>query len=129
MVMKTAIQKARAAHRAAVEALYEDTCSITEYKETIDEATKLSQWKEETVLFDEPCKLSFESSPSSQSDGTVTAISQSIKLFLAPEVTVHPGSKISVTHQGNTVDYANSGVSAVYPTHQELLLTLFDGWG
>lgn len=129
VTMKTAIQKARAAHRQVVEVLYEDTCNITEYKETVDEATKLSQWEEKTMLSDEPCKLSFESSPSSQPDGTATAVSQLIKLFLAPELTVRPGSKISVTHQGHTVDYANSGVSAVYPTHQELLLTLFDGWG
>lgn len=127
--MKTAIQKARVAHRQAVELLYEDTCSITEYKETVDEATKLSQWEEKTMISDEPCKLSFESIQSSQPDGTATAIRQIIKLFLAPELTVRPGSKISVTHQGNTVEYANSGVSAVYPTHQELLLTLFDGWG
>lgn len=127
--MKTAIQKARAAHRAAVEALYEDTCTVTEYKETTDEVTKLSQWREETLLADQPCKLSFESIQSSQPDGTAAVISQSIKLFLAPGLTICPGSKISVTHQGSTIDYANSGVPAVYPTHQEILLTLFEGWG
>lgn len=79
------------------------------------------------VLVDQPCRLSFSSSPS-VSDGDVPKINQTVKLFFAPEITIKEGSKITVTQNGVATVYKQSGVPAVYQTHKEILLELFDGF-
>ena len=38
------------------------------------------------------------------------------------------GSKITVTQNGVTTDYASSGKPAVYETHQEVILELKEKW-
>lgn len=79
------------------------------------------------VLEDEPCRLSFSSSPS-VSDGNVPEINQTVKLFFAPNITVKEGSKVTVTQNGVTTVYKQSGTPAVYQTHTEINLELFKGW-
>lgn len=71
--------------------------------------------------------VSFETLTSSTGDPVAT-VSQSVKLFISPDVVIKAGSKIIVTQHGRTTEYSNSGVPAVYPTHQEIMLTLFEGW-
>ena len=87
----------------------------------------MTNFQEVTVLEDQPCKLSFETLTSSTGDPVAT-VSQSVKLFISPDVVIKAGSKIIVTQHGRTTEYSNSGVPAVYPTHQEIMLTLFEGW-
>lgn len=53
---------------------------------------------------------------------------QTVKLFLKPEKIIEPGSKITVTQNGVTTDYASSGKPAVYETHQEVILELKEKW-
>lgn len=126
--MKTAIQKARAAHRAAVEALYEDTCSIYERQPVRDEVTKIT--KQQSVLVQEnlPCKLSFESLDTTSIQEGAAKQAVSVKLFLAPEIEVKAGSKLLVTHQGTEIAYQRSGIPAIYATHQEIPLEFFERW-
>lgn len=80
------------------------------------------------VLVGQPCRLSFETLKTAQQTESAAAVTQVIKLFLSPEIRVKPGSKVTVTQDGVTVDYKCSGVPAVYPTHQEIILELFDRW-
>jgi len=123
------LEKAQAKARAALEKyLYNDLCSVIEYRDAKDPKTKLTRKRETTVLEDQPCKLSFETLKSATGTDTATAISQITKLFLAPEVHVAPGSKIVILHEGRTGEYQRSGIPAVYPTHQEIMLTAFEGW-
>ncbi len=114
--------------RRVVEALYTGTCTITERRKGRDEKTKLTGTREEAVLEGQPCRLSFETLKTTGSASPAAGISQAVKLFLAPEIEVKPGSRITVTQNGVTTDYQRSGVPAVYPTHQEILLELFEGW-
>ena len=51
-----------------------------------------------------------------------------VKLFIAPEINVMPGSKIVVTQKGRTTEYKNSGEPAIFDTHQEIMLVKFKGW-
>ena len=53
---------------------------------------------------------------------------QTIKLFIAPEIDIKPGSKIDVTHLGVTTSYKRSGNPAVYHTHQEIMLELWENY-
>ena len=57
----------------------------------------------------------------------VAAVSQSVKLFISPELVIPPGSRIDVLRPGEvprTFRYKSSGPAAVYPTHQEIPLEL-----
>ncbi len=122
------MENARKAARRAQESTYEGLCTIIEYRSVRDEKTKLSEEKEVTIIENQPCKLSFEKLNTAAQTETATVISQGIKLFLAPEIQVNSGSKIIVTQNGVTEEYACSGKPAIYQTHQEVMLELFRGW-
>ena len=117
----TAVQAAYAAARKALESQYFGMMTVTESHHVRDETTKLMEQNQ-------PCRLSFETLKSAQQTESAAGITQIIKLFLAPETTVKPGSKVTVTQDGMTADYKCSGVPAVYPTHQEIILELFERW-
>ncbi len=127
--MVNIINKARQAARKAYEAVYyEGLCTVTEHKVVTDDATKISGHKEVVVLENQPCRLSFEKITSTNQTDTAAIQTQGVKLFLAPEIVIQPGSKITVTQNSVTADYTRSGVPAIYPTHQEITLELFKGW-
>lgn len=126
--MKNIIQKARAAHRAAVEMLYEDTCSIYERKPVRDEATKITKQQEVLVQESLPCKLSFESLDTTSMEDGAAKQTVSVKLFLTPDIPVREGSKLLIVHQGAETAYQRSGIPAVYATHQEVMLEPFERW-
>lgn len=115
------------AQRTAIESLYKDRCDIIEYQSYKKENKSTGQ-KEVTIVENQPCRLSIQNTTStSPADGAAT-IQQTIKLFIAPELVINPGSKIVITRNGQTREYKNSGVSAMYCSHQEVILELFDGW-
>lgn len=126
--MVKALEAARKAARRAQEATYEGLCTLVEYRTVRNEKTKLSEEKEIVVAESLPCKLSFEKLDAASRTETATAVSQGIKLFLAPEVRVGSGSKLIVTQNGVTEEYCASGKPAIYPTHQEIILELFERW-
>ncbi len=103
-----------------------DTCTVTEYIK-YQKPNKATAFKELVVLENLPCRLSFKQI-TAVGDGMAPVLSQSDKLFIAPDVVIKPGSKITV-YRGDTVtEYSNSGQPAVYPTHREIALELFKGW-
>lgn len=122
------LDKARARSRAAIEMLYEHTCSIVEYKDVKNPVTKVTKPQEVTVLENQPCKLSFSNVRPSQQTESANSINQVVKLFIAPEIVIKEGSKITVSHNGRVSKYKNSGVPAIYSSHQEIVLELFKGW-
>lgn len=122
------IKTARRVHRAAVEVLYEDMCTIYEYRSVMDNNSKLTSKQEVPVIEKQPCKLSFESTETTVSTDSANEKSVSIKLFISPDIRIKPGSKIVITHGGIETAFSNSGVPALYPTHQEINLKLFERW-
>lgn len=123
-----AIRQAQKLHREVIEQTYEGICSIYGMHAVKDPVTKVTRREESLVLADLPCRLSFSGSPASSESGTVTSVAQTIKLFLAPENVILPGSRIEVTQQGRTESYAQSGKAAVYSSHQEIVLELWKGY-
>lgn len=122
MLSKNAVVKVR----NALEKGYDGTFTVTEHQK-ITKPNKTTGFQDVDVLVNQPCRLSFSSSPST-SDGDVPVINQTVKLFFAPEITIKEGSKITVTQNGVTTEYKQSGTPAVYSTHTEILLELFRGW-
>jgi hypothetical protein len=113
--------------RKAIESMYDGTCTITEYQEYTKE-NKSTGHHEVVVLEGQPCRLSFSSFPNTNQTDTAAQLVQTIKIFLAPEIRVQAGSKLTVTQNGVTTEYKSSGEPALYQTHQEIMLELFKGW-
>jgi hypothetical protein len=114
--------------KKVLEGTYDGVATVIEHQKVRDEGTKLTGYEDVTVLEGQPCRLSFSSIKTAVQSESAASISQTIKLFLSPDVTIKPGSKITVTQSGVTNDYTCSGVPAVYRTHQEIMLDLFEGW-
>lgn len=126
--MVNAIQTAQKAARKAVEATYFGTLTVTEMQKVKDERSKLTKDKPVVVLENQPCKLSFEKLQTAIQSDSAATITQVTKLFVSPDISIKPGSKITVSQDNVTTDYTCSGVPAVYPTHQEIILELFERW-
>ena len=122
MLSKNALVKVR----KALEKGYTGTLTVTEHKK-VTKPNHTTGFSDVDVIVDQPCRLSFSSSPSA-TNGDVAEINQTVKLFFAPEINVKEGSKITVTQNGITTAYKQSGTPAVYSGHQEILLELFKGW-
>ena len=123
MLSKNQVVKAR----KAIESMYYGTCTVTEYQE-YTKPNKSTGHHEVVILEGQPCRLSFSSSPNTHQTETAAQLVQTIKLFLAPEIRVQAGSKVTVTQNGVTTEYKSSGEPSLYQTHQEIMLEIFKGW-
>ena len=90
--------------RKAVESLYDGLCDVIEYQK-VTKANKSTGFEEVTVLSNQPCRLSYKASTSmslsikstQEKDDLSSGMEQMIKLFIAPDITITPGSKIVIT--------------------------------
>ena len=114
--------------RKALESLYDGRCTITEYQK-VKKENKSTAFQDVVVHEDIPCRLSFNSiTNTNQTDTGASAVAQTVKVFLAPEIQVKPGSKLTITQNDVTTEYKSSGQPSFYSTHQEIVLELFEGW-
>lgn len=126
--MVDAMRAAQEAARKAIEKTYNGTMTVTEMGKVRDEKSKLTKEEPVVVLENQPCRLSFETIQAAAQSSSGAAVSQTAKLFVSPEVQIKAGSKITVIQDGSTTDYIHSGIPAIYPTHQEIILELFERW-
>lgn len=124
--MNKAMQTAQKAARKAIESQYEGLLTVTEYQDITNPVTHITHSEKVVVLENQPCKLSFETITTAIQTETAATISQAVKLFVSPDITIKAGSMLTVTQNGVTTEYTSSGVPAVYPTHQEIMLELSD---
>lgn len=115
--------------RKHIEQLYFDKCSVIEYQHVTE--GNLSFVREVQVYTDIPCHISFNRGTSAKTttpagDGLANAPVSLVRLSLAPDIHVKPGSKIIVTRNGRATEYKSSGVPSMFQTHQEIALTMED---
>lgn len=116
-------------YAAAIKSLWAGKCTVTVRDcGTTDESTGRVVVSEVDTCKDEPCRISFDTVKTTQAETGAAAVAQSITLFVDRAVAIPPGSKITVTQNGTTAEYEQSGKPAVYSTHQEIPLELFKGW-
>lgn len=113
--------------RKCIEALYIDTCTIIEYQAVENPDTHITEMQEVVVHSGVPCKLSYKT-VSQAGDGVSSAISLTSKLIINPDIEIKAGSKIIVKRNGIETAYKNSSEPARHINHQEIILSLFDGW-
>lgn len=107
-------------------ALWTGRCTIYEFQDVTDPFTHQTTQKEVAVLEDEPCRLSYRQEQATNIQSGAAVVSQSIKLFIRPDLVINPGSVIEITQHGATCKYKGSGQPAVYCNHQEIILELYD---
>lgn len=106
--------------RKILEKTYEAICTIKNMKSIKVEGETTTQ--EIVVVENQPCALSHSSNTYANQGSVQAEVSQTVKLFLAPEIEVKPGSKITVVQHGRTYNLEASSLPAVYSTHQEINL-------
>lgn len=118
------------AYRKALQSLWTGVCTVYVRvpSPTPDPATGRTLWAVEAVAEAVPCRLSFETLSETQDESSATKVTQSVKLFLDPAVPLPAGSKLTVTQNGVTGEYVQSGEAAVYSNHKEVPLELFERW-
>lgn len=106
--------------------LWTGKCTIYEFEDVIDPVTHQTTQKEVPVLINEPCRLSYNREQSTNIQSGAAVVSQSITLFIRPDLVISPGSVIEITQHGVTEKYKGSGQPAVYCNHQEIILELYE---
>lgn len=101
-------------------------CTIYEFQDVTDPDTFQTTQQEVAVLEDEPCRLSYNREQSTNIANGAAVVSQSITLFIRPDLVIKPGSVIEITQHGVTEKYKGSGKPAVYSNHQEIILELYE---
>lgn len=118
------------AQRKALERMWRDRCTIFHRVEVTDPDTNLTDFQEQPLFEDQPCKLSFEKITSTD-ENHVAAVAQAVKLFLSPDVAIPAGCKI-VVKRFNQLErefvFSQSGEAAPFTNHQEITLVLWEGW-
>jgi anion-transporting ArsA/GET3 family ATPase len=113
--------------RKAIESLYDGKCTITEHQK-VKKENKSTGFEDVVVQEDLPCRVSYKTITNTNQTDTAASVVQITKVFLAPEIQVKPGSKLTITQNDVTTEYKSSGKPAFYGTHQEIVLELFKGW-
>ena len=105
--------------------LYLDRCDIIEFVSVNEDG--LTYKKEVITNSDVPCKISYERQTITGNDVAPTT-SLISKLILSPDIEVKAGSKITVHRNGKSTHYECSSEPARFHNHQEIWLTLLEGY-
>lgn len=106
--------------------LWTGRATIFEYKDITDPITHQTTQEEVAVLENEPCRISYRYEQSTNMQSGAAVVSQSIILFVRPDLVINPGSVIEITQHGVTQKYKGSGSPAVYCNHQQIVLELYN---
>lgn len=129
MLINDIINNAKKKAREVAETQYEDICTVIEQVSKRDENNKRNELIEKQTLINQPCKLTYKTITSSIETSTISNVVQQILLFIAPDVSIKPGSKIEIMRKNGIIEvYKNSGKPNIYDTHQEIVLEIFKGW-
>lgn len=110
--------------RKALEKGYIGKCKVFCFENVKNDHGAMETIEVETYR-DIPCKLSYEKISQSAENGMLFGVSQTIMLFLAPDIEIKSGSKIEIIQNGVSEVYNSSGEPSRYPTHQEIQLKIF----
>lgn len=113
--------------RKAIEELYDHTCNVV-VKQEYTKPNHSTGFNEMDIISDQPCRISFSSVSDTEESTGAAKVVQTVKLFIAPEVKIPPGSKLIIKHDGIESLFSRSGEPATYPTHQEIMLEVWTKW-
>lgn len=106
--------------------LWHGRATISEYKEVIDPNTFQTKHTLVPVVTDEPCRLSHGRETTVDIASGAPYITQTIVLFIRPDLVIKEGSVIEITQNSLTNKYKRASKPAVYTNHQEIALELYE---
>lgn len=106
--------------------LWVGKCTIYEYQEVTDPETWQTSFELVEVVRDEPCRLSHKREATIDIRDGAPNLTQSIVLFIRPDLVIKAGSVIEVTQNNVTEKYKRSSKPSVYTNHQEVELELYE---
>lgn len=111
--------------------LWKDTFTVT-VRMPYKRENKSTGFREFISIQNEPCKVSYSDNIAfnllTDSDGVASPLKKTVKLICSSDLDIPAGSKISITHHGQTIDYTHSSQPSVFTHHQEILLDIFEKW-
>ena len=126
------------AARLACEALFDCECRVI-IKKKYKAEDGSSRFLDEVLYDGLPCRISYgqlstakkssrpdRSNLTRKNDTIGSEISTPVRLFVAADADIPPGSKIVVFNDDREFCFASSGISAVYPGHREILMTAYE---
>lgn len=121
--------------QAAAESLYDCTCRVI-VKRKIKAADGSVRFDDEILYGELPCRISYQvigaakkSSRQEQrnsmrkNDILAEEISAVVRLFYSPYADIPPGASVCVTKAGREYFFVSAGITAVFPSHKETVLT------
>lgn len=102
--------------RKCCEKMYDHTCDVYGSQEVVD-SRGVSTFKDVLLFKNQPCHIS-QTAVAVTSDGMTGRISNVIGMYVSPDITIPPGSRII----WNGKEYRNSGVPAAYGPFQKIQL-------
>lgn len=106
--------------------LWVGKCTISEYQEVTDPDTFQTNHKLVPLVVDEPCRLSHSRESTVDVNSGAPYVTQTIILFIRPNLIIKEGSVIEVTQNNVTNKYKRASKPAVYTNHQEVALELYE---
>lgn len=106
--------------------LWTGKCTIYEYQEVTNEETWQTNHELVSVVVDEPCRLSHSRESTVDVNSGAPYVTQTIVLFIRPDIPIKEGSVIEVTQNDVTNKYRRASKPAVYTKHQEVALELYE---
>lgn len=106
--------------------LWTGKCTVYEYRDEVNPNTYQTTQKLVPVIENEPCRLSYNREQATNISSGAAVVSQSITLFIRPDLKINAGSVIEIAQHGVTEKYKGSGQPAVYCNHQEIVLELYE---
>lgn len=113
-------------YRGTLERHYVARADVLEERLVENPLNGLSRPKWVTVLTGVPCRISHLSGDVSGADPLPEA-GQRVKLFVAPDVEIRPGSRVQVLDDGGGTVYRYAGHAASYDSDQEIVLERLEG--
>lgn len=113
--------------RSARETLWYGIATIQEYRMAKDPITKQMKSTLVDLYTDLPCKLSHKAKNANDQLPTGPAVlDQRTWISIGNEHNIPAGCKITVTQNGKTEEYKQSGEPAMFLVHQEIPLELYE---
>ena len=109
-----------------LELLWVGKATIFEYQNVTDPNTYQTNQKLVAIVVDEKCRLSHTRETTVAVDGGAPYVTQTIVLFIRPDLNIKEGSVIEITQNGVTNMYKRASKPAIYTNHQEVALELYE---
>lgn len=111
-----------------LEKLFNDTCTVTVLEQSENEETGRVENMETIIFSNIPCHFISYGNYNYVENEDVPSVSMKGMLLIDKNIQVPYGSKIIITQNGDTNEFAYAGMQSVYSCHREIPVASFERW-